>query len=239
MDRAIKNIYGNIIRRYKQNKNVLGIMLFGSIARNKFDRYSDIDIYILLKKRGRFSRYNFSRNNIRVDIIFDSLKEAESCLVKDENKIRRISSHMLSHGKILYERTNDLRKLQLIAKRNLMLETKHNSEEILMHKYSIDDFWGEVQRDIKHKDYLAVGLDSQLLINNIIELFLKINKEYYRQPNEMFETVNRLDQKFAQNLRNFYKTEKIQIKQKILSILVNYIYKKSGGRLPKKWFLKN
>jgi hypothetical protein len=48
---------------------------------------------------------------------------------------------------------------------NLKLKTKYKKGEILMHKYSIDDFWGEVQRDIKNNDYLAFGLDSHLLIS--------------------------------------------------------------------------
>jgi len=238
MNKSIKDICHKVLQKYRQDKNVLGIMLIGSVARNKFDQHSDIDIYILLKKKGRFSRYNFLEGNIRVDIIFDSIKDVKSYLIEDKNNIKRVTSHMLAYGKILYERTGDLRRLQLIAKRNLRLKTKYKSEEILMHKYSIDDFWGEVQRDIKNKDYLAFGLDSQLLINNIVELFLKINKEYYRQPNEMFKVLNKIDQKFARALKNFCRAKQVQAKQRILSALVDYIYKKSGGPLPKKWFLK-
>jgi hypothetical protein len=60
-----------------------------------------------------------------------------------------------------------------------------------MHKYSIDDFWGEVQRDIKNKDYLAFGLDSHLLISNIIEIFLRLNGEFLRQPNEMIRVLKK------------------------------------------------
>ena len=43
-----------------------------------------------------------------------------------------------------------------------------------MHKYSIDDFLGEIRRDLKNQDIIAFNLDSQLLMNNIIELFLKL-----------------------------------------------------------------
>jgi len=32
---------------------------------------------------------------------------------------------------------------------------------------------------------LAFGLDSHLLVTNIMELFLKLNGEFLRQPNEM------------------------------------------------------
>ncbi len=47
MDKIIQKICNNIVEQYKQDKNVLGIMLFGSVARDKFDEYSDVDIYIV------------------------------------------------------------------------------------------------------------------------------------------------------------------------------------------------
>jgi hypothetical protein len=107
-----------------------------------------------------------------------------------------------------------------------------------MHKYSIDDFWGEVQRDIENKDYLAFGMDSHLLVTNIMELFLKLNGEFLRQPNEMRKILKRLDKKFSNQIENFYKENDIQHRKHILSDLVKYIYRKSEGPLPEKWFLE-
>ena len=56
MEKLFKEILNNLVDRYKKGKNVLGIMLTGSLARNRFDRYSDIDIYILLGKKKKISR---------------------------------------------------------------------------------------------------------------------------------------------------------------------------------------
>jgi predicted nucleotidyltransferase len=238
MKTIIQNIIKKIIDEYKQDKNVLGIMLFGSVARNKFDEYSDVDIYVLLKNKKRFSRKNFESNGLRVDIILDTLKEAKNYLKEDKNNVRRNTSHMLAHGKILFQRTKDLEKIQRAAENNLGLKTKYRKDEILMHKYSIDDFWGEVQRDIKNKDYLAFGLDSQLLMNNILELFLKINKTFFRQPNEMMKILKKIDAKFAKAITNFYKEKDIKRKKRILKFLVKYIYAKSGGPMPKIWTIK-
>lgn len=227
-----------MVEQYKQNKNVLGIMLFGSATRNKFDLYSDIDIYILLNKKGNFSRINFIKDNVRVDIILDTIKEAEAFLKGDKFNIKRNTSLMLANGKILYRADSDLNRIIAKAKGNLKLRTKYNNNEILMHKYSIDDFWGEVQRDIKNQDYTAFGLDSQLLLNNIIELFLKLSGAFFRQPNEMFETLNKLDRQFATKIENFYRATTLKTKRGILAKLVAYIYKKSHGPLPQKWTIK-
>jgi len=51
VEKLIQKICSDVVKEYKPDKNVLGILLFGSAARNKFDQYSDIDIYILLNKK--------------------------------------------------------------------------------------------------------------------------------------------------------------------------------------------
>ena len=239
MEKLIQKICNEIADQYKPDKNVLGILLFGSAARNKFDKYSDIDIYVLLDKKGKFSRSNFIENGIRVDIILNTIKEAKGYLKEDRNNLRRITSHMLAYGEVLFQRGKNLDMVQAIAKNNLKLKTKYKKSEILMHKYSIDDFWGEVQRDIENKDYLAFGLDSHLLMSNIIELFLKQNGESLGQPNETMIQLRKLDKKFADHIENFYKEGNIRKKKMILSKLVKYIYEKSGGPLPQRWVLKN
>lgn len=239
MDKFIQEICSDVVKKYKPNKNVLGILLFGSAARNKFDQYSDVDIYILLNKKWPFSRSNFIKNGVRVDIILNTIKEAEGYLKEDRNNLRRITSHMLAYGEVIFQKGKNLKRIQTIAKNNLRLKTKYKKSEILMHKYSIDDFWGEVQRDIKNNDYLSFGIDSHLLISNIMELFLKLNGEFLRQPNEMIKVLKKIDREFSDKIENFYKANNIQDKRQTLSNLVEYIYKKSKGPLPKKWLLKD
>ncbi len=228
-------IIENIVLKYKQNKNVLGIMLFGSVARNKFDKYSDIDIYILLNRKEKHSRINFVEDGVRIDLILDSLKEVKRYLKKDMYSVRRSTSHMLAHGHILYQENVVLEKIQKLATENLSLKTKYSQKELLMHKYSIDDFLGEVKRDIENNDLIAFGLDSQLLLNNIIELSLKLNGEFFRQSNEMSEVLKKIDEGFQKEINSFYKTCNIKEKEKTLSKLVEYSHEKLGGPLPERW----
>lgn len=239
MNEIIKKISDNVVEEYKRDKNVLGIMLFGSAVRNKFDEYSDIDIYLLLNKKGEFSRKNFNSDGIRVDIIMNTVNEVKNYFKKDKYNVRRNTAHMLAYGRIIFQRDNSLEKIQSIAKNNLRLNTRYKNNEILMHKYSIDDFWGKAQRDLKNKDYLAFGLDSQLLINNILELFLKINGSFFCQSNDMMKILKELDAKFANYIKNFYSANDIKKKESILRELVKYIYIKSDGPMSDSWVLKN
>ena len=227
-----------VISLYKNNKNVLGIFLFGSAARNKFDKHSDIDFFIVLSKKSKFSRVNFVKNKVRVDIIFNTEKEAYQYLKNDKNSMSRITSHMLAYGKILFDTKNTLKKLQKLSINNLKSKTKHCDDDILMHKYSIDDFWEETKRDIEKKDFFAFGLDSQLLIKNIIELFLRMNKQFSRRPDETGRLIYKIDKKFFNLINSFYKTGSIEKRMRALAVLVKYIYQKSGGVLPSSWRIK-
>ena len=238
MKEFIQKICDDVVKEYKPNKNVLGILLFGSAARNKFDQYSDVDIYILLNKKGIFSRNNFIKDGVRVDIIANTIKEAEEYLKEDRNNLRRITSHMLAHGEILFQRGKNLEKIQTIAKNNLKLKTKYKKSEILMHKYSIDDFWGEVQRDFKNNNYMACELNSHLLMKNVIELFLKIKGGFLRRPDEIADVINKRDKKFGYYMKKFYKTRNLKNRIIILSKIINHIYTLSNGPLPSKWQIK-
>lgn len=237
MDKTIQKICDVVVTQYKSNKNVLGILLFGSAARGKFDTYSDVDIYILLKKKEKLSRKNFVQDRVRVDIILDSLPESDKYLKEDKNNVRRNTSHMLAHGQILFQRGVAMKRIVARAQSNLKSKTKYTKGEILMRKYSIDDFWDDIQRDIENEDHVAFGLDSNLLISNIIELFLKINGEFFRQPNEMAALLRKHDKAFSEKIGKFYHAESLKEKGKILSDLIDYMYKKSGGPLPREWSL--
>ncbi len=238
MNQIISKICADVVNEYKKDKNVLGIALFGSVASNKFDQYSDIDIYILLNEKSNFSRINFRENNIRVDIILNTLSEARTYLKEERYNVRRNTSHMLSHAKVLHQRGDDLGKMIIEAKSTMALPVQYSDDEIVMHKYSIDDFWDEVQRAIKKQDSIAFGFTSQLLLNNIMELFLKLHGEYLRQPNEMFTVLSTFDKKLAEKINQFYQASNIKIKESILAELVAYTYNQSNGPLPDKWTIK-
>ena len=215
----------------------MGIILFGSATQNKFDKYSDVDIFIITKKKHPYSRLNFLQNGKRVDIIFNTASEALKYLKEDEYGVRRNTSHMLAHGKIIYQSGIVIEKLLVIANRNLTKKTKYSRDDMLMHLYSIDDFWGDFQRDLKNKDYLSAGLDSQLLINNLIEVVLIKHGRYWLAPKNMSDLLHKIRPQFAEHLDAFYKTSSWSSKNKYLKNLITIVYKLAGP-LPRKWTVK-
>ena len=235
MNEQIQKIEKAVLSEYEGAKDVLAIFIFGSAARGGFDQYSDVDFMILLKKKRAYDRRNFLIDGTRIDVLFEVEKETQKYLSLDKGNVRRITSHMLAHGKLLFATNPLAKKLQSIAERNLKGKTKYTKGELLMHLYSIDDFLGEAKRDVERGDLMALGLDSALLINNAIELLFKLNGDYLRQPREIRSILEKTDSEFVSLLTRF-STASTQIEQtNLLEKIAGYSYKKAGGPMPKSW----
>lgn len=231
----MKKIEDRVIKEFGTKKNFLAIFVFGSTVRGNADQYSDIDFLVLLKKKYPYSRKSFFVEGVRADVLFETKRDMNKYLAEEKNNVRRISSHMLAHSRILFTRDGSEKKMQVLAKQNLKGKTKYTRSEILMHLYSIDDFLSEVRRDEENDDRVAFDIDSHLLINNSIELLLKLSGEYLRQPKEMRIVLEKIDPEFLSLLERFYEMRSLADKVRILVKLTEYSYKKAGGPLPDEW----
>jgi predicted nucleotidyltransferase len=234
-----KNIVLNeIVDKYKKQADVIGVLAFGSFVRGNFDLYSDIDIYVLTAKKPSYVREGYTLQNTRVDVTLDEEQEAYEFLKREGHSVRRIFSHMLANGHILYEKKSALKKVQQLAKKNLEGKTIYNNDELLMHLYSIDDFYGEVLRFSKTKDTFSFEQSVVLLINNTIECLLKIKGEYLRRPNELREIIKKSDLTFWRSLEAVYHSKNNLNKVRNLGKLVRRIETLAKGPLPDHWKIR-
>jgi len=231
-------ILKGIENKYKRRSGVLGVLVFGSFVRGNFDAYSDIDVYVLKAKQPSRAREGYMLKNIRIDVTIDEKKDAEGFLKKERHSVRRIFSHMLAHGHILYEKGNSLTALRRVAIRNLKERTTYSRDEILMHLYSIEDFYGEVLRFFKSKDKFSFEQNISLLINNAIECLLKIKGEYMRRPNEMKAIIKKSDPIFWKSLESAYLSKSDSDKIRNLKKLVKRIETLARGPLPRRWAVR-
>lgn len=228
-------ILQNIADKYKRQSDVLGVLVFGSFVRGNFDKYSDIDVYILQNKKPTYSRESYMLNAIRVDVTIDGKIFAEQSLKAENHSVRRVFSHMLAYGEILFEKKRTITSLQKIAINNLKSKTKYTKDELLMHLYSIEDFYGEVLRFQKVDDVFSFEQNMNLLINNSIECFLKIKGEYLQRPNELRDIIRKADPIFGKTLESIYRSRNNSEKVQGLERLVKRIEILASGPLPKKW----
>ncbi len=237
MEMNINGVIADFTQKLKKDSEVLGVMLFGSVAQGTADRFSDIDIYVLLRKKKAYSRLNFKIGRTRIDALSDSLEDAQKYLQNERGNVRRPTSDMLAHGHILFDRSGKLKKLQKIALKNLDERTVLRRNEQLMHLYSIDDFWGDTRRDFEKENWTAFGWDSQLLIQNIVELFLKKKGLHLSQPKHIRKFLSKADPRFARLVESVYGSQSVKNRLRSLNRLVKYAAEHLG-LMPDKWKIR-
>jgi predicted nucleotidyltransferase len=230
-----KKIVDILLGRYTITPATLGIILFGSAVRGGFDVYSDIDVYVLQKNKPRYGRESYKVLDTRIDVILNSLEEVRDYLKGERHHVYRNTSHMLAHGEIIYASGSSMKHIQISAIENLKSKTRYTNDESLMHLYSINDFYGEVLRYSEKKEIFSFEQNSNLLVNNTLEFFLKLKGEYFRRPNELAPLIKKLDGNFARALFDYYAASNIKTKVKSLTVLVNRIHKLAHRSLPDTW----
>ncbi|MDP3443762.1 MAG: nucleotidyltransferase domain-containing protein [Ignavibacteria bacterium] len=235
MNENIKKIYTNIADEYKKDRSVLGVALFGSVARGLNDECSDIDIYVVMKNKSDISRKSFVASGVRVEILIDSFFDIMQYLETEQFSLHRNVSQMFAFANVIYDEGNMLSEIIEFAKKNIKQRTKYTKTEILMNKYSIDDFYSDMGRSYRYNDVISFELNSGLILKNLIELFLKVGGGYLKQPNEMSDYIYSLDSKFGDMLNRYYLLIDLNDRYEFMAEIIAYIYKHSHGPLPEKW----
>jgi len=224
-----------LLSQFIKDPNIIGVMLFGSQTSGKTDAFSDIDLYVLTLRAGRYTRLGFHLDTVLVDVLVDSLDKAKKYLRADRGAIRRPTSLMLANGKILFARTKNLAQLQRTAQENLKIKTLSKQSDFLMHAYSLEDFLTDLQRDAAKNDVLRFNLDSALFINNAIEFVLRKHGSYLRQTRETLEALTKYDSLFVKIIKQMSSAGSLQKRVLLAQKLRTHLYKHYECDLPDAW----
>ncbi|KKQ66744.1 MAG: hypothetical protein A3F95_01445 [Candidatus Nealsonbacteria bacterium RIFCSPLOWO2_12_FULL_39_31] len=103
MEKKIKNITNQIVKRYKPEK----VFLFGSFATGRAKKNSDVDLLVIKKTKERFTKRllqvsGLVNSPMGTDILVYTPKEWKSALKEENYFVREIAQT----GKLLYDREN-------------------------------------------------------------------------------------------------------------------------------------
>jgi len=94
-----KEIIEKLVKKYKSNKNVIGIYLFGSLAKGIATSKSDVDIEIIFKNRKKsYELLHKKENEIKIDLSIYSLRKFEEDFAN-----KPYSMYSTLGGEILYD----------------------------------------------------------------------------------------------------------------------------------------
>lgn len=107
MPKKHKIIVDSLTKKYAEDKNVIGIQLFGSLAIGKAKETSDVDIEIIFKKRKKpYELISKKVNGIHIDLSCFSLKG----FLKEFYEKTHLTYSILNKHKIIYDPKGILKK---------------------------------------------------------------------------------------------------------------------------------
>ena len=227
----------DVLSHYRDKAGVLAILLIGSAAQGTFDKYSDVDFLLIFNAKQKIARKQYvDKSGAMVELLFYDLTEVKNILKKEKYALVRNTSHMLAHSKVIL--SNDgavVEELIKNAQTNMKTKTRYSDKEILMHLYSINDFLSDARRDVDNKDPVAFYLDSNNLIQNMIDQLLKINGQYNVKPKDMKALLSALDNEFCSLLIAFDKETVLGKKLHILEAMKAVAIRVAGKNLTDTW----
>jgi len=228
-------------RHPKDKIKVLAILGFGSSFKNKkIQDNSDLDLYIIIKDIKKRWRGVMLVRGIMVDYFVYPLEQLKSDLNKVKNKIisKQTIAYILRDGKVILDNTEELKKLRAIACNFLKKEISQNAVSpnwLVLNKYFIDDYLKDIVDSQRDKDIFAWQYNSNLLLNNLLEIFCQFHKIPLVKPKYQSAEIMKKYAKFVVLYSSIARATTIKEKTKKINQLVFYCFDTMGGQLPKEW----
>lgn len=183
------------VEKYKDDKNVEAILLAGSYAVGNQNKYSDIDVYIILNDNANYQeRGNILVDNYLVEYFINPIYKIKEYMYGDKRGYGGAMANMLLNGKVILDKNNivDGLKQEALDMRNKI------PEKDVMKYYAC---W------CAFDEYLAAKYNNQMqyyiCLKYLIEAYL-INNAYPVPPEQKIERFFKDDEyRKKYNIGNF------------------------------------
>ncbi|MHA2251887.1 MAG: nucleotidyltransferase domain-containing protein [Candidatus Kariarchaeaceae archaeon] len=239
LDEIIIEILDNFTQSFRNDENVIAVLLTGSYAHSKPSKNSDLDVYIILFESEWRERGNTFAKGYEIEYFINPLIQVYETLERDKDQLRPTTAHLLKFSKILY--LND----SFVDDFNKLLETassiynsrlpKVSTKYIEIAKYSLDDSLKDLDDVQQHNDLIAYTVITNDLIRKSIEVFYKLKQVKQDKSKSMNNQLNTLDPSFNRLLSS---VSEQNYSYNSLADLVGYVESLLGGKRTKEWKLR-
>lgn len=225
------------VEKEKLNKDVIGIILSGSIKHSTIDKNSDIDIYIVLDPKCKYrERGNVYINNIEIEYFKNPPVQIRSYFKKEEKNPH--TAHMLASGEVVYSESRVIEELISTAKSIIDRKPDYlKGTEIAFEKYFIDDHYKDLEDALVNKDFIGVKIIRAKIINRSIDIFCRVNQIRREKDKRLYKQLGLLDSGFKQLIENTL-NEKWNTTSSIEKLRTT-IEELLGGRRPSQWKIRS
>ncbi len=243
-----RNVAKEFLESWKKKKEVLGALYSGSRVWGTNDKFSDIDIHIVLSNSAKYRvRGNEIIDKYLIEYFANPIKQLKEYRKNDFKNYTRIDARMFAYGEIAFDKTGELKKLQDKCKNELKKEFKDLPKLVLnLSKYEL---WDELDnlRSVEHSKHYTYSYCYNLLLNKTYSLYRKFLKAESPPPaklnrffdDSIFRKKYKMpafpDKKFIALFKKCLQREKLND----ISRLVEYVLEKTGGFKVDGWKLRS
>ena len=216
-------------KRLIKDKNIEGVVLFGSSVHGKISKNSDIDLLVYLKNYNFCAEENKNFYKILITINFRSIpkdfeKEALSLLlIRNQYLFYEDSKIVFYYSKILFDREGLIKKYykfmtKLHKFEKIYLLAQHLREAV--HKFQITKYYNE-KTDILNKlysSYEQIRYITPLLYDKINDLYFEDYDKNRKQTIEEIKNIEKIlkKEKIGENDLKLYKKVLEKLSHKVI-----------------------
>jgi predicted nucleotidyltransferase len=125
----------------------VGAIVCGSYITGNPSKHSDIDIHVILDSKTSWrERGNEIIDGILIEYFANPAKRHYQYAEEDYKQRRKINAHMFSTGKVLFDKTGELKKLISDSRKSLLKKySKPGKIQAELAKYHIWDMWDNLE----------------------------------------------------------------------------------------------
>jgi len=134
-------VLGKFLKKWRSKKEVIGAIVCGSYVTGNPSKHSDIDLHIILDSKTKWrERGNEIVDGILIEYFANPAKKHNEYFEEDYRGRKTTNAHMFSTGRILFDKTGELKKIVQRSRKFLNKKfVAQNKIQIEISKYSLWD----------------------------------------------------------------------------------------------------
>ncbi|ACR78882.1 MULTISPECIES: nucleotidyltransferase domain-containing protein [Kosmotoga] len=240
------------LKKWENKKEVIGAIVCGSYITGNPSKHSDIDLHILLDSDTSWrERGNEIIDGILIEYFVNPIRKHYEYLEDDYKQRSRVNAHMLCTGKVLFDKTGELKKLIQDAREYLVKKyPEQNKIQIELAKYGIWDLCDNLEEvfEANGEEFFFVFYVHLKELFEIYANFLQFDsipvhkiKRFLtdEKDKKKYHVSNFPDQEFVKMYVNAINIKDKSEMMKEYKMLTNHVLEKMGGFNIDGWKIKS
>jgi predicted nucleotidyltransferase len=178
------------IATWKNKKEVIGFLVCGSYVTGNPSKHSDIDLHIILSDKTNWrERGNKIIDGYLIEYFANPIKQIKSYMKNSFNENTNMEQVQFATGKIIIDKTKDVKKLKLLAKNYMKKKfSKPSKISIELNKYFLNESIEKLQElyETNSKSF-EISYYNKLLEN--FNLYSKFISERKYKAHKIYELL--------------------------------------------------